>query len=76
MYGWKFNHKEEFVMNLILEKYEDGDWFRMKNSRKTSFDKLKDRQFCKNCLKPFSQNTDRIKMDLHEKECILQTKLI
>ena len=75
-YDWKFNHNEEFFMKLIKENYVEGEWFNRRNNKKTSFDKLKENQSCKNCHMTFPKNTDRIKMDAHEKQCILQTKLI
>jgi len=75
-YGWKYNHNEEFFMKLMQENYVEGNWFNRRKNRKTSFEKLKENQYCKNCNMTFPKNADRIKMDAHEKQCILQTKLI
>ena len=75
-YGWKFNQKEEFVLNLIEESYVKGEWFSRKNKRKTSFDKMKEHQKCKLCGLVFGTNATRITMDIHEEKCKLQTKLV
>ena len=75
MYGWKYNQNEDFFLKLITQKYEEGDWFNRRN-RKTSFDKMKENQSCSRCGVVFCKNADRIKMDAHEKQCVLQVKLI
>jgi hypothetical protein len=74
-YGWKFNHNEQFVYNLILESYMKGDWFQRKNKRKTSHDKMKEGQKCKLCGLVFPKNAKRSDMDTHEEKCKLQSKL-
>lgn len=76
MYEWKFNQNEDFFLKLIAEKYHAGDWFNRRNSKKTSFDKMKGCQACSRCRLVFAKHIDRVKMNAHEKDCILQTKLI
>jgi len=75
-YGWKFNQNEKFFINLIQQNYVEGEWFNRKKNRKISFDNLKENQFCKNCNMTFPKNADRTKMNAHEKQCVLQTKLV
>ena len=75
-YGWKFNHSERFVMDLILQDYQDGDWFHRRKNRKTSHDKMKENQVCKKCSFAFPKKATRFDMDAHEAECKLQTKLV
>jgi len=75
-YGWKFNHNEEFFIKLIKENYTDGDWFTRRNKRKVSGDKMKGPQRCTHCNAIFTQNVTRVQVDAHEKQCVLQTKLI
>jgi hypothetical protein len=72
----KFNHNEQFVMNLIQEQYEKGDWFKRKQKRKTSFDKMKEIQKCNLCGMVFPKNAKRPDMDRHEEQCKLQSKLV
>ena len=76
MYSWKPHHSETFIIKLITEKYQKGDWFNRRNNKKVSGDKMKEKQFCKRCMKQFPQNTDAVKMSIHERECVLQKQLI
>jgi hypothetical protein len=75
-YAWEPDHSEQWFIDIINEDYYPGDWFKRKQKRKTSFDKMKEGQKCNLCGMIFAKNATRQDMDEHEKECKLQTKLV
>ena len=74
-YGYQPGQSENFFIERIQEDYCPGDWFKRKQNRKNSFDKMKEGQKCNRCGLVFPRNATRQDTDSHEQECKLQTKL-
>lgn len=75
-YGYKSGESEQHFINLIKEHYEKNSFLNRNKFRKTSHDRMKDKQSCNLCGHVFPSNAKRPDMDLHEEQCKMQTKLV
>lgn len=68
-YGWKSDHSEAFVLDLINKKYVEGDWFHRRNKKTSQYSGTLKNSVCGICDEKLNHLSFRMQKK-HQNDCI------